>query len=98
MDGGVLIDNKYTEEKGGFKVKYSKMTYTKEQTDFLRAVSDYYEFPFAVFFMSLDGFKEQCKGEDGTRLGHLLEVLDSYTQIEDIILKQRDNTKNDGYD
>ena len=66
------------------------MTYSKEQLELLRAVSEYYEFPFEVFFMPVKQFKEDTVKR--TRMEEVEADMDALYKIQDIIydLKERE--------
>ena len=65
------------------------MTFTEEQVELLKAVSDYYEFPFAVFFLTAENFKKRSVFGK-TRREDVDHILNAYSEIEQIILSTKE--------
>lgn len=57
----------------------------KIEVELLKKVSDYYEFPFAVFFKPLDSFNN-IKAKN--RRESLMYKVEAYNKIKNIILNQ----------
>lgn len=56
---------------------------TTVETELLQAISDYYELPLGVFFMTTENFKKGCGKQ--TRMKEVEYILEAYDEIENII-------------